>query len=291
MSEHDATESTEAGGTTRRDVLVKAGAVAAGAVAAGSLAGSASAAKRSTFATPKIRYGGRILWALEQDPVHVAPYGAILTSNHWGKQAAYDSLVEWDKNLNLKPALADVVEDLGRPEVDHVQPAPRRQVPQRQGARRRRREVLGREDAQPAAAGQHHDGQPGAGVPRGRRRLEVRRPAEPQDPRRARLRVPRLGALLADRPRGPLRPDQRRPQRDRHGALPHGGLRSERPRRVRGEQELLEEGPAVHGRDDAEDAARRAGPHRGAARRRDRRRHASRATARTRSAATRTSPC
>ena len=44
--------------------------------------------------------------ALEQDPVHVAPFGAILTSNHWGKQAAYDSLVEWDKNLNLKPALA-----------------------------------------------------------------------------------------------------------------------------------------------------------------------------------------
>lgn len=106
MSEHDATESTEAGGTTRRDVLAKAGVVAAGAVAAGSLAGTASAAKRYSFATPKIRYGGRLTWALEQDPVHVAPYGAILTSNHWGKQAAYDSLVEWDKDLNLKPALA-----------------------------------------------------------------------------------------------------------------------------------------------------------------------------------------
>ena len=39
--------------------------------------------------------------------MHVAPFGAILTSNHWGKQAAYDSLVEWDKNLNLKPALAE----------------------------------------------------------------------------------------------------------------------------------------------------------------------------------------
>ena len=32
---------------------------------------------------------------------------AILTSNHWGKQASYDSLVEWDKNLNLHPALAE----------------------------------------------------------------------------------------------------------------------------------------------------------------------------------------
>ena len=94
------------GGVTRRDALVKAGVVGAGAIAAGSLAGGAKAATRRAGATPKIRRGGRLIFALEQDPVHVAPFGAILTSNHWGKQAAYDSLVEWDKNLNLKPALA-----------------------------------------------------------------------------------------------------------------------------------------------------------------------------------------
>jgi peptide/nickel transport system substrate-binding protein len=105
VSDKENTENA-AGGITRRDALVKAGVVAAGAVAAGSMAGAAKAAKKSTFATPKIRYGGHITFALEQDPVHVAPFGAILTSNHWGKQAAYDSLVEWDKNLNLKPALA-----------------------------------------------------------------------------------------------------------------------------------------------------------------------------------------
>jgi peptide/nickel transport system substrate-binding protein len=93
------------GGVTRRDALVKAGVVGAGAIAAGSLAGGAKAATRRSSATP-IRRGGKLTFALEQDPVHVAPYGAILTSNHWGKQAAYDSLVEWDKNLNLKPALA-----------------------------------------------------------------------------------------------------------------------------------------------------------------------------------------
>ncbi len=57
------------------------------------------------------------------------------------------------------------------------------------------------------------------------------------------------------------------------GPVPDGRLQPERPRRVRGQQGLLEEGPAVHGRDDAEDAPRRAGPHRGPARRRDRRRH------------------
>ena len=106
MSDKETTESAAGGGLTRRDALVKAGVVAAGAVAAGSVAGAAKAArKRSVAQTP--RRGGRMTFALEQDPVHVAPFGAILTSNHWGKQAAYDSLVEWDKNLNVKPALAE----------------------------------------------------------------------------------------------------------------------------------------------------------------------------------------
>ncbi len=108
MSDKETPEGAVSGGVTRRDALVKAGVVAAGAVAAGSMAGAAKATvgKKETFSTSKVKYGGHLVWALEQDPVHVAPFGAILTSNHWGKQASYDSLVEWDKNLNLKPALA-----------------------------------------------------------------------------------------------------------------------------------------------------------------------------------------
>ncbi len=105
MSEEKNPDGSLGGELSRRDLLVKAGVVGAGAIAAGSLAGGAKASTRRSSATP-IRRGGRITWALEQDPVHVAPFGAILTSNHWGKQAAYDSLVEWDKNLNIKPALA-----------------------------------------------------------------------------------------------------------------------------------------------------------------------------------------
>jgi peptide/nickel transport system substrate-binding protein len=106
VADKETTDSSVDGGLTRRDALVKAGVVAAGAVAAGSVAGSATAArKRSVAQAP--RRGGRITFALEQDPVHVAPFGAILTANHWGKQAAYDSLVEWDRALNLKPALAE----------------------------------------------------------------------------------------------------------------------------------------------------------------------------------------
>lgn len=110
MSDKNVTETEQqGGGITRRSALKKAGVAAAGATVAGSLVGSAQASRKSrqySVATPKIRRGGHITWALEQDPVYVAPFGAILTSNHWGKQAAYDSLVEWDKDLNLKPALA-----------------------------------------------------------------------------------------------------------------------------------------------------------------------------------------
>jgi len=106
VADKETTESMADGGLTRRDALVKAGVVAAGAVAAGSVAGAATAAPKRRIAQAP-RRGGRMTFALEQDPVHVAPFGAILTSNHWGKQAAYDSLVEWDRNLNLKPALAE----------------------------------------------------------------------------------------------------------------------------------------------------------------------------------------
>ncbi len=108
MSDKETPDSAVSGGVTRRDALVKASVVAAGAVAAGSMAGTAKGAvrKKETFSTSKVKYGGRIIWALEQDPVQVAPFGQTLTSGHWGKQAAYDSLVEWDRNLQLKPALA-----------------------------------------------------------------------------------------------------------------------------------------------------------------------------------------
>jgi peptide/nickel transport system substrate-binding protein len=100
------TTDSPAGGSelSRRDLIVKAGVIGAGAVAAGSVAGKATAAPKRVGAAPK--KGGKITFALEQDPVHIAPFGAILTSNHWGKEPMYESLVEWDAKLNQRPALA-----------------------------------------------------------------------------------------------------------------------------------------------------------------------------------------
>ena len=116
MPNNEKPNSPQTGELNRRELLVKAGAVGAGAIAAGSLAGGAKAAvKRS--GTTNLRRGGRLIWGLESDPVHVAPYGQILTSGHWGKEFAYDSLVEWDRNLNVKPALAEKFQIVSKTEI------------------------------------------------------------------------------------------------------------------------------------------------------------------------------
>ena len=105
MSEEH-TPDTPSGQLNRRELVTKAGVIGAGAVAAGSLAGTAKAAKRTTFATPKVRRGGRLVFGMESDPVAVAPFGMAPGAAMWGKEHAYDSLTEFDRGLNIKPALA-----------------------------------------------------------------------------------------------------------------------------------------------------------------------------------------
>jgi peptide/nickel transport system substrate-binding protein len=91
---------------TRSDLLKRGGQVAAGAAAAGAIAGPASAAVRRRAATTPQK-GGHVTWALEQDPVAMAPFGMILTSSWWGTEPMYEALLEWDSKLNLRPALAE----------------------------------------------------------------------------------------------------------------------------------------------------------------------------------------
>jgi ABC-type transport system substrate-binding protein len=115
MSDETTSGSPAGGQLDRRELLKKAGQVGAGAVAAGAIAGgaTATAATKRRSAAP-IRRGGRLVWGLESDPAHVAPFGGILTANHWAKEFAYDSLVEWDRNLDVRPALAEKFEVISR---------------------------------------------------------------------------------------------------------------------------------------------------------------------------------
>ncbi|HEY3057938.1 MAG TPA: ABC transporter substrate-binding protein, partial [Chloroflexota bacterium] len=66
----------------------------------------AAAAKPTTAPATAGKKGGKLTWALEQDPVHLIPYGAVPTANMWGKEFMYDSLIAWDRNLQIQPALA-----------------------------------------------------------------------------------------------------------------------------------------------------------------------------------------
>ena len=52
------------------------------------------------------QYGGELVMALNTDPTSLAPFGILLGKANEGKQLGYDSLVEYDRNLNVRPALA-----------------------------------------------------------------------------------------------------------------------------------------------------------------------------------------
>jgi peptide/nickel transport system substrate-binding protein len=55
--------------------------------------------------TPK--QGGTIVWAMSSDPVTLAPFGISNTSAYEPGNLAYESLVRWDRDLKVLPALAE----------------------------------------------------------------------------------------------------------------------------------------------------------------------------------------
>src|SRR5262249_38740851 len=93
---------------TRRDALVRGGQLAAGLAGAGALAGPARAASRRRGAA--IPRGGHVTWAVNQDPTALAPFGVLLETAHWANEFIYDSLLEWDPKINIRPALAESYE-------------------------------------------------------------------------------------------------------------------------------------------------------------------------------------
>jgi peptide/nickel transport system substrate-binding protein len=83
---------------SRRRFLQASGAGAAGLLFSGGLAGIAQAA------TPK--RGGSLTWGTLSDPATLAPFGVGNTSSVETKNLMYESLVTWDKDLTVVPALA-----------------------------------------------------------------------------------------------------------------------------------------------------------------------------------------
>ncbi|MEA2586885.1 MAG: peptide/nickel transport system substrate-binding protein [Thermomicrobiales bacterium] len=96
------------GRCSRRDLLTRAAALGIGTSAIATMVGLHDRAVQAQ--TPDTEPTGAITWAIESDPVNLIPFGATATSNMWGKEFMYDSLLEWDKDLNILPALAESYE-------------------------------------------------------------------------------------------------------------------------------------------------------------------------------------
>ncbi|MFT4038338.1 MAG: ABC transporter substrate-binding protein [Thermomicrobiales bacterium] len=90
----------------RRALLQRAAALGLGAAAFETLLRAEATVAAAQEAAPT----GSINWALEADPGNLIPFGGVSSSNMWGKELMYDSLLEWDQELNIQPALAESYE-------------------------------------------------------------------------------------------------------------------------------------------------------------------------------------
>lgn len=107
-----AAAASSASGATAAPTTAAAPAATAsgGSPVAAAPAATTGAATTSAPATLPGKKGGKLVWALESDPVNLIPYGGVSTSNMWGKEFIYDSLLAWDKDLKVIPALAESYE-------------------------------------------------------------------------------------------------------------------------------------------------------------------------------------
>jgi peptide/nickel transport system substrate-binding protein len=54
---------------------------------------------------------GEVVFALESAPPNMAPFGGISQAQGWANEHIYDSLLAWDEDLNIIPALAESYEN------------------------------------------------------------------------------------------------------------------------------------------------------------------------------------
>lgn len=94
-----------AAGMTRREILKAGGAGAAAFLFAAALPGRAAAQGLLGLATPRL--GGSLTWGATSDPATLAPFGVGNTSSEAVKNLVYESLVTWDRHINIVPALAE----------------------------------------------------------------------------------------------------------------------------------------------------------------------------------------
>lgn len=97
---------------SRRDLLRRASALGLSAPAIAALlsalpeGASAHSAQEASPVANDRECTGSLTWAIETPPANLIPFGAIAAGQVWGMEHMYDSLLEWDQDLNIQPALA-----------------------------------------------------------------------------------------------------------------------------------------------------------------------------------------
>jgi peptide/nickel transport system substrate-binding protein len=94
------------GRISRRDLLTRAAALGLSAPAFAGLLAALPEGAAAQGAEPS----GEITWALESAPPNVIPFGGIALAQWQGKEFMYDSLMRWDEQLIVQPALAESYE-------------------------------------------------------------------------------------------------------------------------------------------------------------------------------------
>jgi peptide/nickel transport system substrate-binding protein len=87
----------------RRDLFKRAAALGVGASAFGALARLDATEAAAQEASP----AGEITWGLSTNVPNIIPFGGIALAQWQGKEFMYDSLLAWDADLNVIPALAE----------------------------------------------------------------------------------------------------------------------------------------------------------------------------------------
>ena len=98
------------GRISRRDALKRGAAIGLGASALGTLAHIGGESAFAQDSTPAAAPSGEIVWALETTVPNIIPFGGIALAQWQGKEFMYDSLLAWDADLNVIPALAESYE-------------------------------------------------------------------------------------------------------------------------------------------------------------------------------------
>jgi peptide/nickel transport system substrate-binding protein len=106
--------------TTRRQIIVRGGYAGASVMSLSAFLAACGGGGNKTNAnqddTPKgapvgdAARGGAIIWALSADPTFMIPFGATLTETRQATEFVYESLLMWDKDLKIVPALAESYE-------------------------------------------------------------------------------------------------------------------------------------------------------------------------------------